>query len=277
MKNMASCSDCRDEDWDAFVAGHAQAHFLQTSGWAALKSQFGWQSRRVALLQDGRIIAGASLLLRRVAGLTLAYIPKGPLTDWQDRVLTDALFSEIEGECRRIGVAVLKIEPELADSPEHQALLGRYGFRASPQTIQPHSTIVLNIAAGDDAILQDMKSKWRYNIRLAKRKNVTVRELSAVDLPEFDVLMQVTGERDGFAVHNFRYYAAAHQLLVPKHAVFLLAEYAGDPLASIVVATTGQTAWYLWGASNNHERNRMPNYALQWTAMQWAKQRGATR
>src|SRR5690606_18383078 len=45
--------------------------------------------------------------------------------------------------------------------------------------------------------------------------------------------------------------------------------------AAIVVAVAGTTAVYLWGASSDRERNRMPNHALQWAGMQWARARGA--
>ena len=57
----------------------------------------------------------------------------------------------------------------------------------------------------------------------------------------------------------------------------LLAEYENEPLAAIVVAAVGGTACYLWGASSDHERSRMPNHALQWEGMRWARDRGATR
>src|SRR5690606_27573449 len=46
---------------------------------------------------------------------------------------------------------------------------------------------------------------------------------------------------------------------------------------AIVVTACGPTAWYLWGASSSRERNRMPNHALQWAGMRWAKARGARR
>ena len=96
------------------------------------------------------------------------------------------------------------------------------------------------------------------------------------ELPVFNTLMQATGARDGFGVHSAEYFAAAYELLVPQHAVFLLAEYEGEPLAAIVVAVVGSTACYLWGASSDRERSRMPNHALQWEGMRWARSRGAT-
>jgi peptidoglycan pentaglycine glycine transferase (the first glycine) len=263
--------------WDQFVGAHPAAHLLQTHGWGGLKQQFGWQQDGVALLDGaGQVRAGAMLLLRRVAGLTIAYAPKGPLTDWHDPALTTELLQTMVAKSRRLGAAVLKVEPELADTPAHRALLASYGLHPSRQTIQPRTTTMIDISGTEAAILEAMKSKWRYNIRLAKRKEVAVREAMAADLPAFNQLMGVTGERDGFAVHSAAYYAAAYELLAPHHAVFLLAEYAGQPLAAIVVAAVGKTAWYLWGASSDRERNRMPNHALQWAGIQWARQRGAT-
>jgi len=264
--------------WDEFVRNHPHGHLLQTSAWGALKSQFGWRDGGVALLDDiGTIRAGALLLFRRTAALTIGYAPRGPLTNWQDHTQTAELFLQLQDTCQRAGAALLKIEPDLPDTPDHRAVLLGYGLRPSPQTVQPRSTIMLDITGDDDTIMQRMKSKWRYNVRLAQRKGVIVREATAADLPAINELMQVTGERDGFAVHSAAYYRTAFDLFVPRHGVYLLAEYEGQPLAAIVVCMVGQTAYYLWGASSDRERNRMPNHALQWAGMQWAKARGATR
>lgn len=267
-----------DDEWDAFVDGHARAHLLQTSAWAALKQRFGWSAFRIALgTQDRRIVAGASVLLRSAFGLRIAYIPRGPLTDWSDSYLTTTLLEEIELACRQRGAALLKMEPGLPDSMQNRTLLERHGFVSSAQTVQPRSTIVLDIAGDENAILKRMKSKWRYNIRLSGRKDVTVRTAGEQDLDVFNELMATTGERDGFGVHSAAYYRAAFDLFVPERAAYLLAEYQEEPLGAIVVAATGDTACYLWGASSNRERNRMPNHALQWTGIRWAKARGATR
>ncbi len=54
----------------------------------------------------------------------------------------------------------------------------------------------------------------------------------------------------------------------------LLAEYEGRPLAALMVFALGRRAYYLYGASTDEERNRMPTYLLQWRAMQWARARG---
>lgn len=271
-------SDLDPEFWDRWVTGHAHGHPLQLSGWAQLKGRFGWRSHRVGVTDGrGNILAGVQLLLRSAFGLKLAYAPRGPLTDWEDEALTSALLDAVRSACRELGVAVLKIEPDLPDTGANQALLQCYGFRRSGQTIQPPSTVLLDLHGDDDAMLQAMKSKWRYNVRLAARKGVTVRPMTRADLPLLHALMHTTGQRDGFAIHSNAYYDAAFELLAPDHGAFLLAEYEGKPLGAIVVATAGPTAVYLWGASSDAERNRMPNHALQWAGMQWARDMGARR
>lgn len=262
--------------WDAFVAQHPSGHILQTVGWGALKARFGWRATQVALHDDGgAIAAGALLLFKREWGLTLGYVPRGPLVNWQDAAQVRALLDALRASCRDHGAAVLKLEPELADTPDHRALLASYGLRPSAQTVQPRSSIVFNLTGSEKELLARMKSKWRYNVGLAERKGVTVRTCTQDDLPAFNALMADTAARDQFDVHDPAYYSAAFELLGP-HATFLLAEYEAQPLAAIVVCAVGGMAWYLWGASSDRERNRMPNHALQWAGMRWARARGAT-
>ncbi|MEX1021423.1 MAG: peptidoglycan bridge formation glycyltransferase FemA/FemB family protein [Litorilinea sp.] len=262
-------------DWDTFVQEHPYGQLLQLRAWRALKGRFGWTSGRVTVPGPIAPLGGAEILYRRALGLLLAYVPRGPVVDWDNPMQTALVVQALEDAARAQGAAVLKLEPPMLDSLAARAQLSALGYTPSLQTVQPPSTIRVSLQESDDAILQRMKSKWRYNIRLAQRKGVTVRAANAEDLPTFNALMAATGARDGFFVHSADYYAAAFELLVPAHAVFLLAEYEGKPLAAIVVAHAGDSAIYLWGASNNEERNRMPNHALQWAGMQWAKARGA--
>lgn len=266
--------------WDAFVASQPNGHLLQCTGWEVLKTRFGWQSARLGLVRRGEsngpsLAAGALLLVQQRWGVRLGYVPRGPVVDWDESGAAPAVVDALRAECARRGASVLKVEPELPDTPENRNRLLALGFVPSPQTVQPRSTIRVDLGSGEDARLARMKSKWRYNIRLAERKGVTVRECQAADLGVFQALMAETAARDRFDVHAPAYYAEAFRLLAPKHAVFLLAEFEGKPLAAIVVATVGPMAWYLWGASGDRERNRMPNHALQWHGMRWAAQRGA--
>lgn len=269
-----------DRAWDAFVASHPVGHVLQTTAWARLKSAFGWTAQCAILRSipspDAPILGGASILYRRLPwGQKLAYVPKGPVVDWADSAQARAVLTVSREFALRQRAALLKIEPELPDSPEVTKMLAGYGFRRSPQRVQPLSTIHIDLAADEETILARMKPKWRYNIRLAERKSVTVRAGVPSDLPAIQKLLEVTGIRDGFGVHSASYYALAAELFAPaEQMTWLLAEHEGELLAAIAVFVLGRRAWYMWGASGEAGRNLMPNHALQWAAMRWAKARG---
>jgi len=281
-----STDDISEKDWDSFVGASPVGHVLQSSQWGQLKDRFGWQVARVAIEDGGQWRAGAQVLFRPLPpGLkSIAYVPKGPITDWADEEATQTLLEALHDLCRQRRAMLLKIEPELAEdrsaersrrSPTLAQRLTKLGFRASPQTIQPRCTIALDLTPDAETILAGMKSKTRYNIRLAARKGVTVREGMAEDLPGFYRLMQTTGERDDFDIHSESYYATAHQLFVPQGlAKLFLATFEDQVLAGIMAFVFGQRAWYMYGASSDEHRDLMPNYLLQWEAIQWARERG---
>lgn len=270
-----------DDEWDAFVAAHAQGSLLQTTGWARLKNRFGWRSHRVWLKRDGRVVAGAQLLYKSAAmGLMkMAYIPHGPLVDWTDAEQTAVLLNQIDHSVYERRAAIVKMEPLLwqDDMPPDawQSICQQHDLRLETDTIQPPQTVIMDLRPSLDDILAAMKQKTRYNIRLAAKKGVTTRLGSRSDLPAFVQLMQLTGQRDGFGIHTPLYYQAAYEIFAETGQVALwLAEFEGRPLAAIMVFTLGANAYYLYGASGNEERERMPNYAVQWAAIEWAKNQG---
>jgi peptidoglycan pentaglycine glycine transferase (the first glycine) len=268
-------SDINERDWNSFVAASPRSHVLQSSQWGRLKERFGWRVARVAIEDNGQWRAGAQVLFRPLGPQTIAYVPKGPVADLADTEATQALLEALHRLCRQRRAILLKIEPDLAEDPALAQRLTRLGFRPSPQTIQPQCTILLDLTPTPEEILAHMKPKTRYNIRLAGRKGVTVRQGTTEDLPGFYSLMQITGQRDGFGIHSERYYETAHRLFVPQGlAKLFLATLEDQVLAGIMAFAFGQRAWYMYGASSDEHRNLMPNYLLQWEAIKWARERG---
>lgn len=263
-----------DPDWDRFVASAAHGHLLQSSLWGAFKVAFGWEVARIRAEEEGEIVAGAQVLLRPTPAGPAAYVPRGPIIAPGDERLPD-LLAAIREFAHQHGAVFLKLEPDWEDAPEIRSHLQRLGFRPSRQTVQPRSTIVVDLTPDEQAILMGMKSKWRYNIRLAERKGVHVRVGTATDLPAFYELMRITSQRDGFPIHSQAYYTAAWERFHAHDlAELFLAYYENELLAGLMVFRFGKTAYYLYGASSNRHRNRMPNHLLQWRAMQWAKAHG---
>lgn len=255
------------EQWKAFLNQFENSHILQTAEWGELKRAFGWDVER---LVSGDL--GIQILFRKLPlGFTVAYAPK-PVFSHQSSVISEQFWGEVDEVCRKKRAVFLKIEPDCwSDSPSF--ITHHSSFVISKHNIQPPRTIIVSLEGTDDEILGRMKQKCRYNVRLAEKKGVTVRSWD--DLEGFHRMMTVTGGRDGFGVHSLEYYRKAYELFHPAGmADILAAEHESRPLAALMVFALGKRAYYLYGASTDEERNRMPTYLLQWRAMQWARERG---
>ncbi len=284
---LRSVSVEQRELWDRFVNEHPQGHFLQSWGWGELKAASGWHPLRLALWDtaSNEIVAAAQVLRRTAPHVSLrlghlAYIPKGPVLDWSNEVLCDAFFTQLHRLLRLYGAIVLRIElGQEVGTDESTVTLKRLAQQKmhSTQAVQPLRTIILDITPDETTLLAQMKEKWRYNVRLAGRKGVTVRVAETIeDVQTWYTLLETTGERDQFGIHTLAYYIQVWRTFTPDDMVRLfLAESNGQLLAGIFVSVFARQAIYLYGASSNEQRQLMPNYLLQWEAIRWAKSCGA--
>lgn len=272
------------QQWDTFVTAHPRAHLLQLSAWAGQKRPYGWDSARVALADGDQIVAGAQILFRRLPlGLgTMAYLPMGPLL--ANNAQREALWLAIDDLCRQRRAAFLKWEPGIAEEGDPPPDFARYGFRQSVQTIQPPRTILIDITGDDENILARMNQGTRRKIRQSQKHDIRYYEASRADVSKFTHMMETTGSRNAFGVHEPDYYTLAYDLFVPHHAALILAEHTDadessertDHLAGVFVFAVGKRAWYFYGASSGVKRNMMASYGVQWEAIRWAKRRGCT-
>lgn len=257
-------SEIKKDQWNAFLSKFPEAHLLQTAQWGDFKNTYDWRPVYIASQA-----AGAQILFRSLPlGLSVAYVPKGPVgAEWAD------LLPELIDVCRKERAIVIYIEPDGWEEEQEKFSHNLPGFSPSTLTIQPRRTITVPLDGGEETWLERMKQKTRYNIHLAEKKEVIVRQSS--DMDAFNTLMRATGDRDQFGVHQDSYYRKAYELFHEAGACeMIMATYAEQPLAAIMVFKRGQRAWYFYGASNEQERNRMPTYLLQWEAMRWAAQAG---
>lgn len=270
---MLETTDPSPAHWDQFVREQPRAHVLQRAPWGQLKEAFGWRVIRIGLADGDTLAAGAQILLRPLPlnmG-TMAYMPMGPYATSDEHL--EQLWKAIDRRLKDEGTAFLKWEPGIfqGGSPD----IERWGFRESPQTIQPPNTILIDISEDEDDILTRMSQSTRRKVRVSQRKGIRYYEGTRGDVDVFCSMMETTGERNEFGVHEADYYRMAYDLFVADgSAKLILAQHEGDPLAGIMVFAQGETAWYLYGASASAKRNLMATYGVQWEAIQWAKQRG---
>lgn len=263
--------------WNAFVRQFPRSHVLQSWEWGVFKAGYGWSPTRLSLEVDGRP-AAASLLRRQAVPFpfSILYVPKGPLLDYDDPHLLDAVLGKLERIAREQHAVFVKIDPDVpADHEAAVAVLHRRGWRPSEEQIQFRNTLHTDLRPDADDILMAMKSKTRYNIRYAGRKGIEVERSD--DLALFYNMYAETAERDGFLIRPFEYYQDAWGLFTEAGlAQLFIAWYEDQALAGVLPFRFGDTAWYMYGASRDLHRNLMPTYLLQWEAMLWAKAHGCT-
>jgi len=267
--------DVHDRDrWDAFVSTQPYFALLQSWGWGVFKERLGWKAFRVAVESQGQIVAGAQMLVKSLPlGLiSVAYVPRGPVGNWLDGEIASKLFLQLDEIARQQRSIFLRIEPPVRNTSAVDQMLSRRQFRASSYTNQPRATIILDLGSELDDILTKLHSKTRYNIRYADRKGVTLRVGGIEDLNTLEKLMQNLGREAEFPARKLNYIRHEYETFEPREqAKLFIALYQDKVLAIHMCAKFGEHAAYLHGASSNEDKNLMPNYAVMWEAIKWAK------
>jgi lipid II:glycine glycyltransferase (peptidoglycan interpeptide bridge formation enzyme) len=277
----------------------ANSSLLQSGFWGAFRQRLGWQARAFRCGYRGQEFRLLVLIRRFGPGMKLAYVPHGPQLSepviQRERFLLD-LAAVLRPHLSRCLFTRFDLPWGAAGSGNLPEPLESSGsLQKAPMDIQPPSTVVLDLTAGEEQLLAAMKSKTRYNIRLAAKKGVEVSIVSSrfggpggsvaehedleAALREWYGLYEQTARRDRITLHSQSYYRSLFSLAgsygegAPQ-LYLLSARHEGQLLAGIIVAVKEQGAWYLYGASSDRKRNLMPSYALQWRSIQLARERG---
>lgn len=255
---------------------------LQNPFWARHKERFGWQAHSFTC--TGAQTFGLLVLSRQIIpGARLAYVPHGPVIPEPPQA-ADVLvrLGEALAPLLPASTMLIRWDPPWCAGGGTNPALEHPQLKKGPD-IQPASTVVISLGGAEEELLAAMKAKTRYNIRLSLKKGVRVSEGGEAELAAWYELYRETARRDRISLHSFEYYrqlfaagaAAAGAEKAGGPRLLLLLAHAGEELlAGIIVALHRDTATYLYGASSNRGRNMMPNYALQWRALQLAREAG---
>jgi len=264
--------------------------FLQSGFWGSFKARFGWNARSF-LVDWGEGGTLPLLVIRRrlAPGVSFAYVPLGPelpsFLKESEPLRNQALYELVHALHKSLphDTAFIRFDPPWYTIGEGvpPPTLSR-PFVRSGADVQPPDTVLIDISQDEEVILSTMKPKWRYNIRLAEKRGVTVTRQDERGLETFYELYKTTARRDKIAIHGIEYYRTLFQHSREyrngnQDIRLYMAEHDGDALAAIIVLFRGEEATYLYGASSDIKRNLMAPYALQWKAMQDARARGCIR
>jgi len=301
--------------WNKTLCSLPGSHLLQSSQWAEVKTRFGWQpfylvwdrsDNNLELMvhfkdeSKGKNPIAAALVLERKAfrGLSVMYVPKGPiLQDWSDDEIRQRVLSDLENFAKESGAVHLKMDPDIVigrgvpgEEDEEPVPQGKFiegelsarGWLFSSDQIQFRNTFLIDLRQEEDQLLNRMKSKTRYNIRLASRKGITIRYGDDTDLDYLYKMYADTSLRGGFTIRGEEYYNYLWQTFMGEDldseidaiAQPIIAEFDGKPVAAAVMFRFGGRAWYLHGMSLPEHSDKMATYLIQWEGMRWAKDNG---
>jgi lipid II:glycine glycyltransferase (peptidoglycan interpeptide bridge formation enzyme) len=266
---------------------------LQSAFWGTFKARFGWSaSGFLAGWAPGGIRPLLALYRPLGPGVSFVYVPWGPELPEDfppDAASRQGALAELARALRPFyrNAAFIRFDPpwyekgaEVFPSPLEKP------FLRAAQDVQPPDSVVVDLDRPAEAVLESMKPKGRYNIRLAARKGVALRRADEAGLPVFYRLLQETAQRDGIAVHSLAYYETLFALSREYAAVdgqkagtqpdvrLYIAGEGGDDLAALIMLIRREQAVYLYGASSDRKRNLMAPYGLQWKAMEEAQAAG---
>ncbi len=278
-------------EWDSAVENSpGGGHVLQSHAWGEFKRGHGWRPMHLLLERDGELAGAGQFLLYDTMPMPgrLMYCTKGPWLPWEDEKAVRTFFDGAVEIARKERAHTIKIEPEvLAERTDVGGHLHALGFRDAHYDLNFSTTITMDLSPSEEEILDRMSARskkgktTRYNINLARRKGVEVRE------PEdfrwaFDTLFgwmeDLTEIKEGFTNRRSRGYLRTMMLRMcdAVRGRFFFAFHEGTPLSGAFIFSFGKKFWFMHGASGTEKRKLQGTYLLQWEVMRWAKSRGIT-
>jgi peptidoglycan pentaglycine glycine transferase (the first glycine) len=241
----------------------SEGGFLQSDEWRKFQESVGCKTFCVS---DEGFYASIIEHQLPVAGKYF-YIPRGPLGEGK--------MEDVINLAKKEKANWIRIDVDYRNS--------NYKIVKAPHDMQPRELFVIDITKSEGDLLAEMKSKTRYNIKVAQKHDVKIiaADKSQADsqkyLEKFLELVRVTARRDGITPHPESYYRKMFEIIPENILKLYVAEYQDKVIAANIIIHYGNTATYLHGASDNEFRNVMAPYLLQWQQIQDAKKVGLSK
>lgn len=246
-------------------------HPLQSWEWGEFRQKTGVRVLRLGTFEKEKLISGFQLTVHPIpfTSYSIGYFPRGPLPD---KPMIDSL--------KRIGqrenCLFIKLEPNIAPHPQIHKFLLENGCRLG-RSLFPKYTFQIDLIRSEEELMAQMKEKTRYNVRLAQKHGVTVREdNSPYTFEEYLRLTRQTTKRQKFYAHDEKYHRLMWSVLQPAGIAHLLtATYQGKILVTWILFLFNNVVYYPYGASSEEHREVMAGNLMMWEAMRWGKAHGA--
>lgn len=182
---------------------------------------------------------------------------------------------------KRNNIIFIKIEPYVLKSDFSSFELGsnlNLKIKKSKHPLFPSWTQILDITKNEEELLKNFHPKTRYNIKLAEKKGVSVKEMTNKEgFKIFTTLYFQTCKRQNYFGHDLKYHQIVFNNLKEKIAHILIAFYKNEPLSAFQIWVFKDIAYYVYGGSSEKYRNFMAGNLLMWSAIKFAKKKGVKK
>jgi len=243
-------------DWEKYQNEHNLQEFLQFWDWGEFQKNTGKNVYRWQIIENGEVVGQIQGFEHSLKGLgKYLYVPRVRSSEFGVRDLLNylKLFNYIF------------VRFEFVDN---NVELGTKNLELVKNR-QPAQTLILDLKQAELEILGKMHAKTRYNLHLAEKHGVIVKQEKNAEI-FWQLNLQTTG-RDKFKSHGLEYY---QKMLEMPNCYQLTAYFNDKPIASNILIVASKTIIYLHGASANEQRNLMAPYLLQWQGMKLGKSLG---
>lgn len=246
-------------------------HPLQSWEWGEFRQKTGLRTLRVGYFDEQKLITGYQLTIHSLphTNYTLGYFPKGPLPD-------QPMMDSLRKIAKQESCIFIKLEPNVASHPQTHQFLTENGCRVGKPIFTKY-TFQIDLEKTEEELLEQMKEKTRYNVRLAQKYGVSVREDNSKEAFEtYLKLTQETTRRQRFFAHSEQYHRLMWEVLQPAGIAHLLtASFQGKILVTWILFFFKGITYYPYGASSDEHREVMASNLMMWEAMRWGKSSGA--
>lgn len=275
------CDNSHKAQWDNFILNNSTDFgLLQSWTWGVFQSTLGKKVFRLTV-NRGETILAAMLVIKEPLrlGKSYFYIPRGPVMANDDSLATKQLeiLEELSNKLKSLsnseGVIFTRLDPAWQDNDTLTHILLDAKLKHVGQ-VQPQQTLILSLSKSEDELLADMKPKTRYNIKQARKHNISIASGEKY-FDDFWELMGKTTDRQSIIPHSKSYYKKLLQVLGESHSgELVVAKYNNQVIAANIVVTIGEWSVYFYGASDYEHRNKMAPFLLQWESIVKAKNKG---
>ncbi len=236
-------------------------HPLQSPAWSEFRKKWG---NEVVETKYGTLTLHKIPLTKYKLGMFI----KGPTP-------TKEMLEFLKDFAKKNNLIFIKLEPNTLKDESVTNLL-KENSCVKGKTFFTPTTFWLDLTKKDEDLLASFKPKTRYNIRLAQRKGVEVKEdNSDKAFNKYIELTRQTTKRQNFYAHNEKYHRLMWETLHPKGLAHLLtAIYNNEIVTTWILFTYKDFLYYPYGASSDKYKNVMPNNLMMWEAIKFGKKKG---